>query len=196
MFFSVKYLSSDVSTDVIAACKTFAALVWFLDRIIFFHKFFFITWSISAKRSCAKRLIGTSLSCVLFYFFSFPISTLRSDADGIPPPSLSMQILDVYDAVMKYDGCDKIRPLNRYAMIQREKRKKKNKTCSCKWTRQTGACGGSMTYSGFFELIEGLPLLLASQAFLLLVQREIWARLRVIRVRRTLKSDKLFVRSV
>jgi len=38
-----------------------------------------------------------------------------------------MQILDVYDAVMKYDGCDKIRPLNRYAMIQREKRKKKIK---------------------------------------------------------------------
>lgn len=53
-----------------------------------------------------------------------------------------------------------------------------------------------MTYSGFFELIEGLPLLLASQAFFLLVQREIWARLRVVRVCRALKSEKLFMRIV
>lgn len=186
-----------MSTDVIVASKTFAALVWFLERIVFFHKFFFITWNISGKRSFAKRLIGTSLSYVLFHFFSFPISTLHSVADGILTLSLFMQILDVYDAVMKYDGCDKIRLFNRYAMIQREKRKKKDKTtCSCKRMKQTGARGGSVTYSGFFELIEGLPLLLASQAFLLFVQREIWARLRVIRVRRTLKSNKLFVRSV
>lgn len=45
----------------------------------------------------------------------------------------------------------------------------------------------SMTYLGFFKLIEGLPLLLATQALFLLIQREIRARLREVRVRRALE---------
>lgn len=63
----------------------------------------------------------------------------------------------------------------------------------CSW--YAGAqLGESITHPGFFELIEGLLLLFASQAFLLLVQREIRARLRVVRVRRALKSDKSSIR--
>lgn len=53
--------------------------------------------------------------------------------------------------------------------------------------KETGAHERSMTYLGFFKLTEGLPLLLASQALLVLVQREIRARLRVVRVCRALK---------
>lgn len=52
---------------------------------------------------------------------------------------------------------------------------------------ETGTCERSMTHPGFFKLIEGLPLLLTTQALFLLVQREIRARLWVVRVCRALK---------
>lgn len=66
--------------------------------------------------------------------------------------------------------------------VERERRKEKVRDRDRKRERErewceTRTCERSMTYPGFFKLIEGLPLLLTTQALFLLVQREIRARL-------------------
>lgn len=121
--FLIKHLSIGISIDVIAASKA-ATLIWLSNRIVFFHKFFFMTWNINAKKSSAKRLIGTLLSYILFHIF-FISSILRSVADA------SNSI--AFHANFRCLWCrDEIRRMIRYARsidtrwssVQRKKNKK------------------------------------------------------------------------
>lgn len=154
-----------------------------------------MAWGVSARRSYAKRLIGTAprAPCPIFLFFlSLPIPTLRSVADASGPVASHANPRCLWrDNEIRRRWWD-IRSIDKGQSNARERKTVQSPVRST--LEHARAHEESITHPGFFELIEGLLLLFASQAFLLLVQREIRARLRVVRVRRALEPDRSSIR--